>query len=65
MTKDWPPEFDGIKVEQNKVLARVKETDIWLELDITDTKWLAYLETDPQLAPLLAWLQAFTHESSS
>ncbi len=60
MIKDWPPEFDGIKIEQNKVLARVKDTDIWLELDINDSKWLAYLESDPQLAPLLAWLQAFT-----
>jgi hypothetical protein len=59
MTKDWPPEFDGIKVEQNKVLARVKDTDIWLELDSNDSKWIEFFEKDPQLAPLLAWLQAF------
>lgn len=53
---DWPPEFDGIKLEDEKVLARVKNTDVWLELDTEDPSWQYYVANDQRLASLfLAW----------
>ncbi len=33
---DWPPEFDGVKINRNSILVRVKDTDIWIELDINN-----------------------------
>lgn len=56
MMSNWPPKFDGIKIENQRVLGRVKNTDIWLELDLGDPFWIQYFQSDQELAPLLAWL---------
>lgn len=59
MSCEWPPEFDGIKIETNKLLARVKDTDIWLELDLQDPFWVKYVKGSDELTPLLAWSNDF------
>lgn len=56
MMSEWPPKFDGIKIENQKVLGRVKNTAIWLELDLDDPFWIHYFQSNQELAPLLAWL---------
>lgn len=36
----WPPEIDAIKFERESILARVKNTDIWIDLSTIDMESL-------------------------
>ncbi len=53
----WPPEFDGIKIEKQSILGRVKDTDIWVEFDLCVTDWLDGIQPIELLETLLAWVE--------
>lgn len=39
LSNSWPPEIDAIKINQTCLLGRVKNTDIWIEIDLADPIW--------------------------
>lgn len=53
----WPPEFDAIKIQEKIIFARVKDTDIWIELDPELPDWLDYLESTEMKETVLAWVR--------
>ncbi len=57
MKLHWPPEFDAVKFEKEMLLARVKNTDIWLELDPSDPFWGECILSDQKLASMLPLLK--------
>lgn len=59
---NWPPQFDGIKIDNQMVLGRVKDTQIWIELDLADPFWIKHIQSCPQLAALLPWRDIFSQD---
>jgi hypothetical protein len=57
MVSDWPPEFDGIKIVNKTLLCRVKDTDVWVKVDLNDPFWVDHLRSQRNLPPLLEWLE--------
>lgn len=51
----WPPEFDGIKINRTAIFGRVKDTDIWIELDVNQLEWLEDFLTKEMYEMILAW----------
>lgn len=59
----WPPELDGIKIAQDGIIARVKNTDIWIELDLKQPGCLAYLLSQKPNETILAWIESFLNSA--
>jgi hypothetical protein len=52
----WPPEFDAIKIVEKSLYCRVRETEIWLEVNSSHLAWLEELAPSPIRDIILAWL---------
>jgi hypothetical protein len=55
-----PPEFDALKIESSGRLlyARIKDTDVWLDIDLSDCQWLAFNPADNMFLKVIqAWVQ--------
>jgi hypothetical protein len=57
---DWPPEFDGIKLTGHTIFGRVKNTDIWIELN-SHIEWLQTISSKEMRATIQAWLESVDH----
>jgi hypothetical protein len=56
----WPPEFDALKIESSgrPLYARIKDTDVWLEIDLSDSQWLAFNPADNLFLKVIqSWIQ--------
>lgn len=53
----WPPQFDGIKIERQSIFGRVKDTDIWIELDLSHLEWLSDLLSPEMCETISAWAE--------
>jgi hypothetical protein len=53
----WPPEIDGIKLDKQVILGRVKNTDIWIELN-AHLEWLKKTVSKEMQEAIQAWQEA-------
>ena len=60
----WPPELDAIKVEPARVQGRIKGTEIWLELNLTNPMWHETEHSREATQAISAWLALFNKDSS-
>jgi hypothetical protein len=51
----WPPEIDAIKVDRESILGRVKNTDIWIDLNTMDSETLTTLLSTDMKNVYVAW----------
>jgi hypothetical protein len=55
----WPPELDAIKIEQACVQGRIRGTEIWMELDLTNPVWREGEHSKEVSDAIIAWLSSF------
>jgi hypothetical protein len=62
----WPPEIDAIKIEQDCLYGRIKDTQIWLEIDQQSNDWLILPSSTSVHQAVLAWSENFfTNEAAT
>lgn len=70
--ESWPPVFDALSIENNKsavnadnsfqvpeitMRGRIKGTQIWLVIDLTDARWLQISEPKGTTSVIQSWVR--------